>query len=89
MSPLTPSRNPSGTYKDSDRPPSNNFANPLHKDDIPPAEYKPHFETPMEILDGFPSCLDRVDNSPPKQTNSGRVLINPNKTMAPRELQSD
>jgi hypothetical protein len=44
-------------------------------------------ETLMEILDGFPSGLARVDIAPPKlNCNGGRVLINPNETMAPRTL---
>jgi hypothetical protein len=44
----------------------------------------------MEILDGFPSCLARVDIAPPKlNCNGGRVLLNPNETMAPRALQNE
>jgi hypothetical protein len=44
-------------------------------------------ETLMEILDVFPSGLARVDIAPTKPNcNGGRVLLNPNKTMAPRAL---
>jgi hypothetical protein len=58
--------------------------------DIPPTENKPQIEAPMEILDGFPSCLARVDIAPPKlNCNGGRVLLNPNETMAPRALQNE
>jgi hypothetical protein len=50
---------------------------------------QPPIEDPMEILGGFPSCLERVDIAPPKPNySSGRVFLNPNETMAQRALQN-
>jgi hypothetical protein len=44
----------------------------------------------MEILGGLPSCLARVDIAPLKlNCSNGRVLLNPNETMAPRALQNE
>jgi hypothetical protein len=43
----------------------------------------------MEILDGFPSCLARVDIAPPKLNQWWKVFLNPNETMAPRALQNE
>jgi hypothetical protein len=44
----------------------------------------------MEILGGLPSYLSRVDIAPLKlKCSSGRVFLNPNETMAPRECQNE
>jgi hypothetical protein len=40
----------------------------------------------MVVLDGLPSCPARVGIAPLKlEYNSGRVLLNPNETITPRE----
>jgi hypothetical protein len=57
---------------------------------IPPSQRKAQSKALMEILDGYPSCLARVDIAPPKlDCNGVRVLLNPNETMAPRALQNE
>jgi len=47
-------------------------------------------EAPMVVLDGLPFCPAKVAIAPLKlDSNNGRILLNPNETMAPRELQNE
>jgi hypothetical protein len=55
-----------------------------------PIECKTPSEAPMVVLDGLPSCPTRVDIASLKlDCSSGRVLLKPIETMAPRALQNE
>jgi hypothetical protein len=56
----------------------------------PLTEHESPTEAPMKILGGLSSCLARVNIAPPKlNCSSGRFLLNPNETMAPRAPQNE